>query len=62
MPMDKPEDFANKDKGSNYCYYCGDKPSNYNKEGNYKEQVLEKEKYYIKKAKKKIKKKAKKRR
>tara|TARA_Y100000310_G_C20327853_1_gene643837 strand:- start:51 stop:269 length:219 start_codon:yes stop_codon:yes gene_type:complete len=53
MPMDKPEDFANNDRGSNYCYYCGDKPATYNKEEIYKEQTLKKEEYYNKKTKKK---------
>ena len=52
MPMDKQEDFANEDKSSNYCYYCGDKPSIYNKEEQYNDQVLEKEEYYNKKEKK----------
>ena len=49
MPMDKQEDFANNDKRSNYCYYCGDKPSIYNKGEHYDNQVLEKEEYYNKK-------------
>ena len=31
MPMDKPEDFANNNPNSNYCYYCGDKDEYYNK-------------------------------
>ena len=51
MPMDIPEDFANKDMNGDYCYYCGDKESN-------KERLtyLKKEEYHNK-IKKKVKKK-----
>ena len=51
MPMDRPEDFANNDINSNYCYYCGDKEEYYNKEESY-ETEAKKENYYMKKEKK----------
>ncbi|MBS3143642.1 hypothetical protein J4446_02075 [Candidatus Woesearchaeota archaeon] len=51
MPMDNPEDFANNNQDSHYCYYCGEKEA-YSKEEIY-EKNMEKEEYYKKKAKKK---------
>ena len=49
MPMDKPEDFANNNPNSNYCYYCGDLESNHEDEDDYEKPIMEKEEYYRKK-------------
>ena len=49
MPMDKPEDFANNDTNSNYCYYCGDLESNHEDEEIYEKPLIEKEEYIRKK-------------
>ena len=63
MPMDKQEDFANRDMSSNYCYYCGD-ILDIIEEPLEEPTFLKKEEYYKKKQakikKKQIKKKAKK--
>tara|TARA_Y100000034_G_C6854797_1_gene388269 strand:+ start:1086 stop:1313 length:228 start_codon:yes stop_codon:yes gene_type:complete len=65
MPMDKPEDFANNNVNSDYCYYCGDKRDSPKQEETLgKPNYIEKEEYYQKKKKvkkKKAKKKIKKR-
>ena len=50
MPMDRPEDFANNDTNSDYCYYCGDKEEYYNKEESYENKdYLDKVEYHKKK-------------
>ena len=55
MPMDKPDDFANKDQDSDYCYYCGDKDEYYNKDESYdQEDYLGDENYKKKEVKPKI--------
>jgi len=54
MPMERPEDFANNNINSDYCYYCsdnGDKEKYYNKKESYEDE-LKKENYYMKKEKK----------
>jgi hypothetical protein len=58
MPMDKPEDFANNDTNSNYCYYCGER-KDHEQEPYGRSDIIEKEEYYKKKE-KKLKKKTKK--